>query len=193
LQKPKAVDVARSASLAKFRAGRNRWPKWSIRLAEKHGKLAFCYEAGPCGYGLHRQVTILGHDCVVVAPSLVPTRPGDNVKTDRRDAKTLAALFRSGELTPVWVPDEMGLGHYRLRFNHLAEARGMTPLSLFQKPRPHPEEPQSGVSKDDFSALWDTLDLRNDLSGLLRMKADGGDLELGAKGEELHPPPTAEQ
>src|SRR6202040_2282555 len=95
------------------------------RLAEKHGKLAFCYEAGPCGHGLHRQVTKLGHDCVVVAPSLVPTRPGDHVKTDRRDAKTLAALFRSGELTPVWVPDEMGLGHYRLRFNHLAEARGM--------------------------------------------------------------------
>ncbi len=76
------------------------------RLAEKHGKLAFWYEAGPCGYGLHRQVTMLGHDCVVVAPSLVPTRPGDHVKTDRRDAKTLAALFRSGELTPVWVPDD---------------------------------------------------------------------------------------
>ena len=76
------------------------------RLAKKHGKLAFCYEAGPCGYGLYRQLTLLGHDCVVVAPSLIPTRPGDRVKTDRRDAVTQASLFRSGELTPVWVPDD---------------------------------------------------------------------------------------
>ena len=65
------------------------------RLAAKHHKLAFCTEAGPCFYGLHRQIVLLGHDCVVVAPSLVPTRPGDPVKTDRRDATTLAALFRS--------------------------------------------------------------------------------------------------
>jgi len=76
------------------------------RLAKKHGKLAFCYEAGPCGYGLYRQITALGHECVVVAPSLVPTRPGDRVKTDRRDALTQASLFRSGELTPVWVPED---------------------------------------------------------------------------------------
>lgn len=76
------------------------------RLAAKHDKLAFCYEAGPCGYGLYRQITLLGHECVVVAPSLVPTRPGDRVKTDRRDAVTQASLFRSGELTPVWVPDD---------------------------------------------------------------------------------------
>ena len=76
------------------------------RLAAKHAKLAFCYEAGPCGYGLYRQLTALGHACVVVAPSLVPTRPGDRVKTDRRDALTLASLFRAGELTPVWVPED---------------------------------------------------------------------------------------
>ena len=49
------------------------------RLAERHGRLRVCYEAGPCGYGLHRQVTALGHDCAVVAPSLVPRRPGDRV------------------------------------------------------------------------------------------------------------------
>jgi transposase len=76
------------------------------RLAAKHGKLAFCYEAGPCGYGLYRQIMRRGHECVVVAPSLVPTRPGDHVKTDRRDAVTMASLFRSGELTPVWVPED---------------------------------------------------------------------------------------
>ena len=80
--------------------------KMADRLARKHGKLAFCYEAGPCGYGLYRQLTLLGHECVVVAPSLIPTRPGDRVKTDRRDAVTQASLFRSGELTPVWIPDE---------------------------------------------------------------------------------------
>jgi transposase len=76
------------------------------RLAKKYSKLAFCYEAGPCGYGLYRQIAALGHKCVVVAPSLVPTRPGDRVKTDRRDAVTQASLFRAGELTPVWVPDD---------------------------------------------------------------------------------------
>lgn len=58
------------------------------RLVAKHGKLAFCYEAGPCGYGLYRQIAMLGRECVVVAPSLVPTRPGDHVETDRRDAAT---------------------------------------------------------------------------------------------------------
>lgn len=80
--------------------------KLLARLGAKHGRLAFCYEAGPCGYGLDRQITMAGHECVVVAPSLVPTRPGDHVKTDCRDATTLASLFRSGELTPVWVPDD---------------------------------------------------------------------------------------
>jgi transposase len=75
------------------------------RLAEKHGQLRVCYEAGPCGYGLHRQITALGHDCTVVAPSLVPRKPGDRIKTNRRDALTLARLLRAGELTAVWIPD----------------------------------------------------------------------------------------
>ena len=66
--------------------------------------LSFCYEAGPCGYALYRQLTQLGHDCVVVAPSLVPRKVGDRVKTDRRDSEALARLHRAGELTPVWVP-----------------------------------------------------------------------------------------
>ena len=75
------------------------------RLADKHGRLRVCYEAGPCGYGLYRQITALGHDCTVVAPSLVPRKPGERVKTNRRDALTLARLLRAGELTGVWVPD----------------------------------------------------------------------------------------
>jgi transposase len=69
-------------------------------------KLFCCYEAGPCGYALYRQLQELHISCVVVAPSLVPRKPGDRVKTDRRDALKLARLLRSGDLTPVWVPDE---------------------------------------------------------------------------------------
>lgn len=65
----------------------------------------FYYEAGPCGYGLQRQIAALGHDCQVVAPSLIPRKSGDRVKTDRRDAQNLARLGRSGDLTAVWVPD----------------------------------------------------------------------------------------
>ena len=68
-------------------------------------RLSFCYEAGPCGYGLHRQLLDLGQVCQVVAPSLIPKKPGDRVKTDRRDSLNLARLHRAGELTAVWVPD----------------------------------------------------------------------------------------
>jgi transposase len=70
-----------------------------------HG-LRFCYEAGPCGYGIQRQLSAAGHGCVVVAPSLIPRKPGDRIKTDRRDAVNLAKLHRAGELTSVWVPDQ---------------------------------------------------------------------------------------
>ena len=76
------------------------------KLEKRHARLHFCYEAGPTGYGLHRQLTTLGHLCTVVAPSLIPRKPGDRVKTDQRDAVQLARLLRSGDLTPVWVPDE---------------------------------------------------------------------------------------
>jgi transposase len=75
------------------------------KLAGQHRRLAFCYEAGPTGYGLSRQITALGHDCAVIAPSLIPKRPGERVKTNRRDAVTLARLHRAGELTRIWVPD----------------------------------------------------------------------------------------
>lgn len=67
--------------------------------------MLFCYEAGPCGYELYRQILGLGHDCQVVAPSLIPKKAGERIKTDRRDALKLARYLRSGELTAVWVPD----------------------------------------------------------------------------------------
>lgn len=76
------------------------------RLVASSNRLSFCYEAGPCGYELYRFLRDRKFSCIVVAPSLVPVRIGDRVKTDRRDAMKLARLFRSGELTPVWVPDE---------------------------------------------------------------------------------------
>jgi transposase len=75
------------------------------KLAAQHRQLTFCYEAGPTGYGLHRLIKTLGHECVVVAPSLIPKKPGDRVKTNRRDALNLAKLLRAGELTAIWVPD----------------------------------------------------------------------------------------
>src|SRR6266853_377527 len=75
------------------------------KLSARYERLTFCYEAGPTGYGLHRQIKDLGFECVVVAPSLIPKRPGDKVKTNRRDALSLAKLLRADELTAVWVPD----------------------------------------------------------------------------------------
>lgn len=72
----------------------------------KPSNLMIVYEAGPCGYALARELTGAGYCCQVIAPSKVPRRPGDRVKTDRRDALTLAGLARAGELTSVNVPDE---------------------------------------------------------------------------------------
>jgi transposase len=83
-------------------------PAAVAQLVKKLGpaeQLECCYEAGPCGYGLERQLRGLGAACSVVAPSLIPQRPGERIKTDRRDAMKLARLLRSGELTAVWVPD----------------------------------------------------------------------------------------
>jgi transposase len=78
------------------------------RLRKAHGSEAViraCYEAGPCGFGLARRLKQLGVECEVVAPSLIPRRAGERVKTDRRDARKLARLLRAGELTPVYIPE----------------------------------------------------------------------------------------
>ena len=74
------------------------------RLHSKASRLVFAYEAGPCGYVLYRYLTAKGLTCFVVAPSLIPKKPGDRVKTDRRDAVELARRLRSNDLTPVYVP-----------------------------------------------------------------------------------------
>jgi transposase len=78
------------------------------RVLRKLGKpqdLKVCYEAGPTGYALYWQLTQLGFECEVIAPSLAPSKPGDRVKTDRRDAERLARSYQAGDLTVVWVPD----------------------------------------------------------------------------------------
>jgi Transposase len=101
------------------------------KLTAKHDRLHFCYEAGPTGYGLYRQIVALGHECIVVAPSLIPRRSGDRVKTDRRDAQSLARLLRAGELTAVWVPDET---HEAVR--DLVRTRGMV-VEDYRRKRQH--------------------------------------------------------
>jgi transposase len=98
------------------------------KLAGKYRRLTFCYEAGPTGYGLYRQIKRLGHDCLVVAPSLIPKKPGERVKTNRRDALSLARLLRAGELTAVWVPDRH---HEAMR--DLSRARETAMLDLRKK------------------------------------------------------------
>jgi transposase len=83
-------------------------PESIQRLVKKLGppnRLRMCYEAGPTGYVVYWQLTALGVKCDVIAPTLVPTKAGDRVKTDRRDALKLARCYRAGDLTPVWVPD----------------------------------------------------------------------------------------
>ncbi|GAC1667218.1 MAG: IS110 family transposase [Candidatus Dormibacteraceae bacterium] len=83
-------------------------PESIRKLVKKLGPvelLRVCYEAGPTGYVVYWQLTALGVPCEVVAPTLVPVKPGDRVKTDRRDALKLARSYRAGDLTAVWVPD----------------------------------------------------------------------------------------
>ena len=114
------MDVHKeSITIAIAREGREAAETWKtlpydgvrLRKALKHlvkeGEvLRVCYEAGPTGFGLCRGLCKAGIDCIVVAPSLVPGKPGDRVKTDRRDARKLAHFLRSGDLTEVHVPEE---------------------------------------------------------------------------------------
>lgn len=100
------------------------------RISAKVDCTHFCYEAGPTGYGLYRLIRSLGHECTVVAPSLIPRRPGDRVKTNRRDAMSLARLLRAGELTAVWVPDE---GHEAMRDLVRARAAAVETLRVHRQ------------------------------------------------------------
>jgi transposase len=103
-----AVAVAESVGEVRSLGSIPNRPESVRKMIGKLGpveKLRCCYEAGPTGYVLYWQLTQLGVACEVIAPSLVPVKSGDRVKTDRRDAEKLARCYRAGELTSVWVPD----------------------------------------------------------------------------------------
>ena len=93
--------------LGRIKSNKSALIKLTQQLQSKYPKatLHFVYEAGPCGYWTYRLLTSLGHCCYVVAPSLIPKKPGDRVKTDKRDAAKLAKLFKAEELTPIYVPE----------------------------------------------------------------------------------------
>ena len=99
-------DVGKATSYGTFPNTAAALEKLVKRLRQAgSGSLKFCYEAGPCGYGVHRTLTRLGEDCMVVAPSMIPRKSGERQKNDKRDAANLAVLHRGGLLTAVWVPD----------------------------------------------------------------------------------------
>lgn len=101
-----ARDGAQALYLGEFPNTSNGINKLLKRVSPNAEVAHFCYEAGPCGYGLYRSLIARGHACTVVAPSLIPRKPGQRIKTDRRDALSLTKLLRAGELTAVWVPND---------------------------------------------------------------------------------------
>src|ERR1700691_6371127 len=126
----------------------------ATKLARSGHELRFCYEAGPCGSGIQRQLTADGHGCIVVAPSLIPRKPGDRIKTDRRDAINLAKLHRAGELTAVWIPDQAHLGDPRSRTRASCGRPQSAPgpsAALWLSPASWPSLQSAGVDVDASS------------------------------------------
>jgi len=98
---------AKSIHLGKILSNKAAFKKLARQLQSKypHATLHFVYEAGPCGYWIYRLLTSLTHCCYVIAPSLIPKKPGERIKTDKRDALKLAKLLKSEDLTPIYVPE----------------------------------------------------------------------------------------
>lgn len=98
---------AKSVHHGKIKTNKSAIMKLARQFQSKYPQatLHFVYEAGPCGYWIYRLLTSLGHCCYVVAPSLIPKKPGDKIKTDKRDAMKLAKLLKSEDLTPIYVPE----------------------------------------------------------------------------------------
>jgi len=103
-----SIAIADDKGVRKFGTINNDWDAIGafLRKIPAYEELSMCYEAGPCGYTLYRYLRARKIKCIVVAPSLIPRKPGDRVKTDSRDAVMLVKLLKAGELTPCWVPDE---------------------------------------------------------------------------------------
>lgn len=142
------------------------------KITSSHGIAVFVYEAGPCGYEIYRQITGLGHACVIVAPGLIPRSPTDRVKTDRRDAEKLAVLYRSGVLTEISVPtpeEEAARDLVRAREDVLADrlrARNRLSKFLLRQGRSYPHQNAIGSvyrqwlasQKFEWEALHQTFD-----------------------------------
>ncbi len=94
-------------SLGRVRTTKQSIEKLARQMQSKHpgAALMFVYEAGPCGYWIYRLLTRMGHQCYVVAPSLIPKKPGSRIKTDKRDAMMLAQLLKTGDIDPIYVPE----------------------------------------------------------------------------------------
>lgn len=99
--------AAKTENLGRINTNKSAFIKLARQLQSKYPQatLHFIYEAGPCGYWIYRLLTSLGHCCYIVAPSLIPKKPGDKIKTDKRDAAKLAKLFKAEELTTIYVPE----------------------------------------------------------------------------------------
>jgi len=98
---------AKSTHLGKILSNKAAFTKLARQLQSKYpdATLHFVYEAGPCGYWIYRLLTSLNHYCYVIAPSLIPKKPGEKIKTDKRDALKLAKLLKPEDLTPIYVPE----------------------------------------------------------------------------------------
>jgi transposase len=150
------------------------------RVARDGQEVVFVYEAGPCGYEAHRQITELGGRCVVIAPGLIPVRPGDRVKTNRRDAEKLARLYRAGELTEIRVPtrpEEAARDLVRIREDAVEDrlrARHRLSKFLLRQGRVYRETKAWGVAHYAWlrAHRFEWLPLQQTLEGYLRALDD---------------------
>lgn len=162
--------------------------KIASKLVGRYGQVEFAYEAGPCGYGIHRQLTGVGYVCRIVAPSTMPRRRGDRIKNDTRDAVTLARLLRAGELSFVWVPDEV---HEAMRdlvrarqvaANDLRTARARIQLFLLKHGRRYDRKRwgyrhRVWLADQRFEHFAQQIALQSYLNAMEQAEARKGDLE----------------
>ena len=154
--------------------------KLVAKLSRQYQLLHFCYEAGPTGYGLHRQLTELGHLCDVIAPTMIPKRSGDRVKTNRRDSVTLVKLLRAGELRAIWVPDSV---HEAVR--DLTRARETAIVSLIRLACRHSLEGEEKTHFQDDAIHWDEMLARSPSTRSVAVRATATDQRL-TRGPSLH-------
>lgn len=172
------ADSTRNGEVVSLGTIPNR-PEPIAKLLRKLGRpedLRVCYEAGPCGFVVYWQLAKLGVHCEVIAPGLVPVKPGDRIKTDRRDAEKLARCYRNGDLTPVWVPDantealrDLLRAREAANQDHVRAVNRLRKLLLRRGIRP-PEEMKNKTSSQKYLD-W-TKTVRFEQSGLEATRLD---------------------